>query len=86
MKISTQKLCLNTSKPLYELFLNKFVDGFFTNLLMYLQIWEKYEEPKTVQIVEETERKTNYKRIVVTEVGAELDFWAQMVDAGRVFI
>ena len=59
---------------------------FVTNLLLCLQIWEKYEEPKTVQIVEETERKTNYKRIVVTEVGAELDFWAQMVDAGRVFI
>lgn len=58
---------------------------FITNLLLYVQIWEKYEEPKTVQIVEETERKTNYKRIVVTEVGAELDFWAQMVDAGRFF-
>lgn len=50
-----------------------------------LKIFEAYEEPKTVQVVEETERTTNYKRIIVTEMGAELDFWAQMVDAGPQF-
>ncbi|XP_072045647.1 staphylococcal nuclease domain-containing protein 1-like [Amphiura filiformis] len=50
-----------------------------------LKIWENFEEPKTVQIVEETERKTNYKQIIVTEMGAELDFYAQMIDAGPSF-
>ena len=48
------------------------------------QVWEKFEEPKTQVVVEETtERKTNYKHIVVTEVGKELDFYAQLVESGK---
>ena len=35
-------------------------------------------------VVEETtERKTNYKHIVVTEIGKELDFFAQLIDSGK---
>ncbi|XP_022111973.1 staphylococcal nuclease domain-containing protein 1-like [Acanthaster planci] len=51
-----------------------------------LKVWEKYEEPKTLVTVEETaERKTNYKRIIVTEIGNELDFYAQLVESGPQF-
>ncbi|XP_071791896.1 staphylococcal nuclease domain-containing protein 1-like isoform X2 [Asterias amurensis] len=51
-----------------------------------LKIWERFEEPKTTVVVEETtERKTNYKHIVVTEIGKELDFFAQLIDSGPQF-
>ncbi|XP_038049256.1 staphylococcal nuclease domain-containing protein 1-like [Patiria miniata] len=51
-----------------------------------LKVWEKFEEPKTLVVVEETaERKTNYKLIVVTETGNELDFYAQLVESGKQF-
>ncbi|PIK48262.1 putative nuclease domain-containing protein 1 [Apostichopus japonicus] len=47
-----------------------------------LKVWEHYEEPKNVSTVEETERKTNFKRVFVTEVGKELDFYAQHAESG----
>ncbi|KAJ8031554.1 nuclease domain-containing protein 1 [Holothuria leucospilota] len=47
-----------------------------------MKIWESYEEPQNVPAVEETERKTNFKGIFVTEVGTELDFYAQYADKG----
>lgn len=47
------------------------------------KVWEHYEEPKNVSTVEETERKTNFKRVFVTEVGKELDFYAQHAESGN---
>ncbi|XP_077999812.1 staphylococcal nuclease domain-containing protein 1-like [Glandiceps talaboti] len=47
-----------------------------------LKVWEKFEEPTNVVIVEETERKTNYKAIVVTEILEDCHFYAQSVDTG----
>lgn len=47
-----------------------------------LKMWANYEEPKEIVVVEETERKCNYKKVVVTEVGQSLNFWAQSVDTG----
>lgn len=50
----------------------------------YSQLWKDYEEvTKTEEIVEDnTERNVSYKSIVVTEVGEDLKFFAQMVDNG----
>ncbi|XP_001635744.2 staphylococcal nuclease domain-containing protein 1 [Nematostella vectensis] len=47
-----------------------------------LKMWAKYEEPKDVVVVEETERKCNYKKIIVTEFKNELTFYAQLVETG----
>ncbi|XP_070535997.1 staphylococcal nuclease domain-containing protein 1-like [Ptychodera flava] len=47
-----------------------------------IKIWEKYEEPQNVVVVEETERKTNYKAVVITEVLSECNFYAQHADTG----
>ncbi|XP_063970734.1 staphylococcal nuclease domain-containing protein 1-like [Lytechinus pictus] len=50
-----------------------------------LKVWEDYvEQVETVQ-VEETERKPKYVKILVTEVGKELDFFAQYVESGPKF-
>ena len=52
----------------------------------FSQVWEKFEEPKTTVVVEETsERKTNYKPIIVTEIGKELDFYAQLIESGKLW-
>ncbi|XP_071476921.1 staphylococcal nuclease domain-containing protein 1-like [Diadema antillarum] len=50
-----------------------------------LKVWEGFVEQTDTPVVEETERKTNYSKICVTEVGQELDFYAQMVDSGPKF-
>ncbi|XP_030843744.1 staphylococcal nuclease domain-containing protein 1 isoform X1 [Strongylocentrotus purpuratus] len=50
-----------------------------------LKVWEGFvEQVETIQ-VEETERKTKYVKILVTEVGQELDFFAQYVESGPKF-
>lgn len=47
-----------------------------------LKLWANYEEPKNIVVVEEVERKCNYKKVVVTETKQSLSFWAQHVDSG----
>ncbi|XP_068744654.1 staphylococcal nuclease domain-containing protein 1-like [Montipora capricornis] len=47
-----------------------------------LKLWANYEEPKNIVVVEEAERKCNYKKVVVTETKQSLSFWAQHVDSG----
>ncbi|XP_033101620.1 staphylococcal nuclease domain-containing protein 1-like [Anneissia japonica] len=47
-----------------------------------LKVWENFVEQPKVTVVEETERKTNYKPIIVTELGKELSFYAQHTDTG----
>ncbi|XP_073239320.1 staphylococcal nuclease domain-containing protein 1-like [Porites lutea] len=47
-----------------------------------LKLWANYEEPKNVVVVEETERKCNYKKVIVTETMQSLSFWAQHVESG----
>lgn len=47
-----------------------------------LKLWTSYEEPKNVVVVEETERKCNYKKVIITETSQNLSFWAQHVDSG----
>ena len=49
-------------------------------------MWENFVEQIDTPVVEETERKTNYTKIIVTEVGQELDFYAQSVDSGKIFL
>jgi hypothetical protein len=38
-------------------------------------MWANYEEPKTVVVVEETERKCNYKKVLIHHV--ERTFFVQ---------
>ncbi|KAK3585672.1 hypothetical protein CHS0354_020238 [Potamilus streckersoni] len=46
-------------------------------------IWSHHEEQSPVEVVEEpVERIVNYKNIIITEVGADLHFYAQNVDNG----
>lgn len=45
-------------------------------------MWANYEEPKNIVVVEETERKCNYKKVIITETKQSLSFWAQHVDSG----
>ncbi|XP_031552715.1 staphylococcal nuclease domain-containing protein 1-like [Actinia tenebrosa] len=47
-----------------------------------LKMWANYEEPKAVIVVEETERKCNYKKVYVTEPKENLSFYAQHVETG----
>nr|XP_032804965.1 staphylococcal nuclease domain-containing protein 1 [Petromyzon marinus] len=50
------------------------------------KIWADYteqpEEGTTVPLVEETERKTVYKQVVITEINDDLHFFAQDVETG----
>ncbi|KAL5009849.1 hypothetical protein ScPMuIL_012154 [Solemya velum] len=46
-------------------------------------LWSNYEEPKTVEEVEEpVERNITYKTVVITEVQENMRFYAQNVDNG----
>ena len=46
-------------------------------------IWKDYvEEVKETITTEESERKTNYKKIIVTEITTGVTFWAQSLDNG----
>jgi len=48
-----------------------------------LKMWANYEEPKAVvAVVEESERKCNYKKIVITEAKEDLAFYAQHAETG----
>ncbi|XP_002732557.2 staphylococcal nuclease domain-containing protein 1-like [Saccoglossus kowalevskii] len=47
-----------------------------------IKVWENYEEPQNVVVVEESDRKTTYKNVVITEVLDELNFYAQHADTG----
>ncbi|XP_074613274.1 staphylococcal nuclease domain-containing protein 1-like [Acropora palmata] len=47
-----------------------------------LKLWANYEEPKNIVEIEETERKCNFKKVVVTETQRSLSFWAQHVESG----
>jgi len=47
-------------------------------------IWKDYvEEVKETVATEESERKTNYKKIIVTEITSGVTFWAQSLDNGK---
>jgi len=50
-------------------------------------IWKDYvpEEVKETVVVEETERKTNYKKVLVTEITSGVTFWAQNLDNASQF-
>ena len=49
-------------------------------------VWKDYvEEVRETVTVEESERKTNYKKVVVTEITEGVTFWAQNVDNGKLF-
>eukprot|EP00794_Sanderia_malayensis_P012792 gene12792-14103_t len=50
-----------------------------------LNMWKGYVEEKTETVVEETERKTNFTKVVVTEVVDGVNFWAQNVDTAERF-
>lgn len=45
------------------------------------QVWSDYEEPVEVQVVEESERKTQYKTVGITEVTPHLRLYCQVLDA-----
>ncbi|XP_071943600.1 staphylococcal nuclease domain-containing protein 1-like [Antedon mediterranea] len=47
-----------------------------------LKVWENFVEQTTVTVVEETERKTNYKSVIVTEYAKDLSFYAQHAETG----
>ena len=38
----------------------------FFSLFFRFQLWANYEEPKNIVVVEETERKCNYKKVCFT--------------------
>jgi len=49
-------------------------------------IWKDFvEEVREKAVVEETERKVTYKKVVVTVVNKGLDFWAQHLDNATAF-
>jgi len=49
-------------------------------------VWKDYvEEVKEVEVVEDTERKTAYKKIIVTDVLGANQFWAQHIDNASAF-
>jgi len=49
-------------------------------------VWKDYvEEVKEAEVVEETERKTNYNKVIVTEVMGANQFWAQHIDNAAAF-
>lgn len=49
-------------------------------------VWKDYvEEVRETVVIEETERKTNYKKVVVTEITEGVTFWAQSVDNASQF-
>lgn len=41
----------------------KIVDCFNATVFFCFQLWANYEEPKNIVVVEETERKCNYKKV-----------------------
>ena len=51
----------------------------------FVKVWSRYEEPKeeVVQENEVLERKISYKTVVVTEVTAEMHFYAQNTETGE---
>ncbi|XP_077975644.1 staphylococcal nuclease domain-containing protein 1-like [Styela clava] len=46
-------------------------------------VWQNFEEPKEVAVVEDTERKTSYKTVGITEVTPQLHMFCQILDANR---
>ncbi|XP_065069172.1 staphylococcal nuclease domain-containing protein 1-like [Rhopilema esculentum] len=50
-----------------------------------LNMWQGFVEEKIDTVVEETERKTNFTTVVVTEISDGVTFWAQNVDTAERF-
>jgi len=50
-----------------------------------LKIWQGFVEEKIETVVEESERKTNFTTVIVTEVVEGVTFWAQNVDTADRF-
>ena len=47
-------------------------------------VWTDFkEEVRETQVVDDSERKPSYKKIIVTDVVRGVDFWAQHVDNGN---
>lgn len=48
-------------------------------------IWKDYvvEDVKEKVVIEDNERKTNYKKVLVTDLSSGVTFWAQNLDNGK---
>lgn len=46
-------------------------------------MWANYEEPVEVQVVEEVERKAQYKTVGITEVTPHLHLFCQVLDSAH---